>query len=126
MVPPVQATLERAAGWAPPGHPQHFQEQSRASCLCPCDCHKVEKQSLLPACAGTDGRVEMPGVWVLYALGTEGDFPWREQVAAVVTTPLLPGMLEFQCLTPGVPGRASPARCCPDLAAGTVCIVLRS
>lgn len=92
-----------------------------------------EKQSLLPACVGTDGCVEVPGVWVLYALGTECDLPWRDhagrQVAAVVTTPLLPGMLEFQRLTPAVPGRPSPAQCLPQtllLAPCASCLVNNS
>lgn len=47
-----------------------------------------EKRSPLSACLGTDRCVEMPGVWFLYGLGMECDFPSRGraggQVAAVV------------------------------------------
>lgn len=47
----------------------------------------------------------------------------------MVTTPLLPGMLEFLCLTPAVPGRASPAQCLPQtllLALCASCLVNNS
>lgn len=47
-----------------------------------------EKWSPLSVCLGTDGRVEMPGVWFLYGLGMDCDFlsygHAGGQVAAVV------------------------------------------
>lgn len=131
MVPSVQATLGES-GWL---------GSSRTSTTLP-----GAAQSQLPLSLGlSQGGKNSPcsqrvlaqtDAWRCQEFGFCVPWAWSvtfpgvtRQVAAVVTAPLLPGMLEFQGLTPAVPGRASPARCLPQtllLALCASCLVNNS